>query len=416
MSEPVKGRGMSGKDVITVGIFSAIYFVINFAFMLLGGLHPLLWILMPGFIALFTGIPYLMMCAKVQKVGSVLLMGLITGLIYYVTGQFTIVILVSFVLACGLAEITRVITHYRSMAGNLVSFVLFSVGMVGSPLPIWLMREDFLRQITEQGMPADYVNTLAALSSNGMLIVLFLAPVVGAVIGGILARAMFRKHFEKKSIFDPRAGLWILIAANIIAFSDHTLWVELALIALLLALMIVHRRFTMAVKWAVGYCALLVFQQMILPASPMIIATSFTIFATYTRRMFPCLMTGSLMLKCTPLRYLIVGLRQLHIPQKLIVAISVTLRYFPAIREEIGHIRDAMKLRNIRGFSRLECTVMPLMVSATETAEELSAAAVTRGIENPARKTSAVSLRLMPADLTGMLLVLALLIGSFVVQ
>ena len=212
----------------------------------------------------------------------------------------------------------------------------------------------------------------------------------------------------KKSIFDPRAGLWILIAANIIAFSDHTLWVELALVALLLALMVVHRRFTMAVKWAVGYCALLVFQQ--------VIATSFTIFATYTRRMFPCLMTGSLMLKCTPLRYLIVGLRQLHIPQKLIVAISVTLRYFPAIREEIGHIRDAMKLRNIRGLSRLECTVMPLMMSATETAEELSAAAVTRGIENPARKTSAVSLRLMPADLTGMLLVLALLIGSFVVQ
>ena len=200
MSEPVKGRGMSGKDVITVGIFSAIYFVINFAFMLLGGLHPLLWILMPGFIALFTGIPYLMMCAKVQKVGSVLLMGLITGLIYYVTGQFTVVILVSFVVACGLAEITRVITHYRSMAGNLVSFVLFSVGMVGSPLLIWLMREDFLRQITEQGMPADYVNTLAALSSNGMLIVLFLAPVVGAVIGGILARAMFRKHFEKAGL------------------------------------------------------------------------------------------------------------------------------------------------------------------------------------------------------------------------
>ena len=200
MSEPIKRRGMSGKDVITVGIFSAIYFVINFAFMLLGGLHPLLWILMPGFIALFTGIPYLMMCAKVQKVGSVLLMGLITGLIYYVTGQFTVVILVSFVLACGLAELTRGLTHYRSMAGNLVSFVLFSVGMVGSPLPIWLMRDEFLQRITEQGMPADYVNTLAALSSNVMLVVLFLAPIVGAIIGGFIARAMFRKHFEKAGL------------------------------------------------------------------------------------------------------------------------------------------------------------------------------------------------------------------------
>ena len=200
MSKPLKSRAMGGKDVITVGIFSAIYFVINFAFMLMGGLHPLLWILMPGFIALFTGIPYLMMCAKVQKIGSVLLMGLITGLIYYVTGQFTLVILISFVLACGLAEIIRIATHYRSMRGNLISFVLFSIGMVGSPLPIWLMREDFLRQITEQGMPTDYVNTLRALSSNGMLVVLFLAPIVGAIIGGLIARLMFRKHFEKAGL------------------------------------------------------------------------------------------------------------------------------------------------------------------------------------------------------------------------
>ena len=221
---------------------------------------------------------------------------------------------------------------------------------------------------------------------------------------------------KKQSIFDPRAGLWVLIAANIIAFSDHSLWVELILISLLLALMMGHGRFTMAVKWAAGYCALLVFQQVVLPASPMIIATSFTIFATYTRRMFPCLMTGALMLTCTPLRYLIVGLRQMHIPQKLIVAVSVTLRYFPAIREEFGYIRDAMKLRDIRGFARLECMVMPLMVSATETSEELSAAAVTRGIENPARKTSAVSLRLSLMDLLGMLAVLALLVLSLVIQ
>ena len=200
MSEPIKRRGMSGKDVITVGIFSAIYFVINFAFMLLGGLHPLLWILMPGFIALFTGIPYLMMCAKVQKVGSVLLMGLITGLIYYVTGQFTIVILVTFVLACGLAELARGLTHspQRGRQPGVLCPVLGGHG--GLPLPIWLMREDFLRQITEQGMPADYVNALEALSSTGMLVVLFLAPIVGAIIGGFIARAMFRKHFEKAGL------------------------------------------------------------------------------------------------------------------------------------------------------------------------------------------------------------------------
>ena len=56
------------------------------------------------------------------------------------------------------------------------------------------------------------------------------------------------------------------------------------------------------------------------------------------------------------------------------------------------------------------------MVSATETAEELSAAAVTRGIENPARKTSAVSLRMPAADCIGMLAVFILLVLSYVVQ
>ena len=122
------------------------------------------------------------------------------------------------------------------------------------------------------------------------------------------------------------------------------------------------------------------------------------------------------MLKCTPLRYFIVGLRQLRVPQRLIVAVSVTLRYFPAIREEMGDIRDAMKLRGVQGLARLEGTVMPLMVSATETAEELSAAAVTRGIEDPAPKTSAVSLRLSPVDLVGMAAGLVLLALSFVVQ
>ena len=98
------------------------------------------------------------------------------------------------------------------------------------------------------------------------------------------------------------------------------------------------------------------------------------------------------------------------------MAISVTLRYFPAIREEVGYIRDTMKLRNIRGLARLEGTVVPLMVSATETADELSAAAVTQGIENPARKTSAISLRFSLLDLFGMLAGLALLILSFVIQ
>ena len=126
MSEVSTDKKLKGKDLITIGIFSAIYFVINFAFMLLGGIHPVLWMLMPGFIAVFAGIPFMLMVAKVQKLGAVFLMGLITALIYFVTGQFTLVILISMASTCILAEVVRVVTkealikaHYnRVCRGN----------------------------------------------------------------------------------------------------------------------------------------------------------------------------------------------------------------------------------------------------------------------------------------------------------
>ncbi len=193
-------RALRGKDLITIGIFTAVYFVINFAFMLAGGLHPIMWILMPGLIALFTGVPYMLLASKVQKPGAVLIMGLITGLIYYVTGMFTAVIIITFALACILAELIRLVTKYKSFTGNAISFAIFSAGMIGSPLPVWLFKDSFFAQITEQGMPADYISVLGSLATSGMLVVMVLAPVVLGIVGALIAKALFRKHFVKAGI------------------------------------------------------------------------------------------------------------------------------------------------------------------------------------------------------------------------
>ena len=102
----------------------------------------------------------------------------------------------------------------------------------------------------------------------------------------------------------------------------------------------------------------------------------------------------NLLWPCRKLSLIHIWLRRLNVPQKLIIPISVTLRYFPTIREETGYIRDAMRLRNVKGLKRAEALAIPLMILATETAEELSAAAVTRGIENPVKKTSVVQIHM----------------------
>lgn len=197
---------------------------------------------------------------------------------------------------------------------------------------------------------------------------------------------------------DPRTGLLLLLMANIIAFSEKPIWAEAGWILFTAALLFAGGYGGAGLKCCLIYCLILLLQWYILPSLPGMIGASFSIFANYARRMCPCLTAGALLVKTVSLRRLIVGLRRIHVPQQLIIPISVTLRYFPAIREETGYIRDAMRLRNIRGMEKAEALIVPLMISATETAEELSAAAVTRGIENPAAKTSVITLHMGAAD------------------
>ena len=219
---------------------------------------------------------------------------------------------------------------------------------------------------------------------------------------------------KKNWRMDPRFGILLLILANFIAFTQNCIWLEIGWIGVLALLILMSGRFRSAVKWMIGFAAILLLQWIVLPASPKLIATSFSIFANYSRRMFPCLMVGGLLIHTVSLREFIQGLRMLHVPQKLIIPISVTLRYFPAIKEETGYIRDAMRLRNIRGLQKAEALIVPLMVSATATAEELSAAAVTRGIEDPAKKTSLVELHSCVWDWGFVILAAGFLAAAFV--
>lgn len=205
---------------------------------------------------------------------------------------------------------------------------------------------------------------------------------------------------RQKAVFrmDPRTGLFLLLCANIILFTQKSVIVEYGCIIGIALLYAASGRWASGLKWCAVFAAVCLFQSCILPIAPRLIVSCFAIFVNYTRRAFPCVMIGWLMVQTISLRKFVVCMRKLHLPQKLIVPLTVTLRYFPAIREETGHIRDAMKLRGVHGFSKVEAMTVPLMMSAAGTAEELSEAAVTRGIEDPAPKTSVLELRLSSTD------------------
>lgn len=82
--------------------------------------------------------------------------------------------------------------------------------------------------------------------------------------------------------------------------------------------------------------------------------------------------------------------QKLHLPKAAGISTAVLLRFLPTISYEFGMIRNSLKFRNVGvGFwstvthlpSNFELTIVPLLIRTTRIAEELSAAAMVRGVE-----------------------------------
>ena len=204
---------------------------------------------------------------------------------------------------------------------------------------------------------------------------------------------------------DPRAGLWLLLVANIGMFCEKNTEQGSMLSGIFLLLLLLYGQYMAAIKGALLLIVFRLLLKYVFPLCPSWVNMVFPVLINYTLRMMPCILAGLLILRTSSMSRMIAAMRALHLPQGFIIAMSTTFRYFPAIKEEFIHIRAAMKLQNIPLSSRLECTVVPLMMSAVNTSDEIAAAAVARGIENPCKKTSILKIHMVISDWIVMFLV-----------
>ena len=102
------------------------------------------------------------------------------------------------------------------------------------------------------------------------------------------------------------------------------------------------------------------------------------------------------------------AMERMHITEKIVIPMSVIFRFFPTISEEYQAIRDAMKMRGIRSGGRhpllmVEYRLVPLMVSVVKIGDELSAAALTRGLGAPVKRTNVCQIGFHVQDLIAIL-------------
>ncbi|OZI10504.1 cobalt transporter [Bacillaceae bacterium SAS-127] len=193
--------------------------------------------------------------------------------------------------------------------------------------------------------------------------------------------------------FDPRTTLLLLLLANIIALIGVSIEIETTVIITLVVLLSLSGYTSLGLKWLGLYALFVCIQLYLIPLMSPFFTVMFSVLVVYARKLLPCVIIGSLIIKTIPIRLLLLSLRKWHVPQKITIPLAISIRYFPAIREEMSYIRDAMKLRGMKGIiKKIESTYVPVLISAMNTADELSAAAITRGIENPSPKTCAVDI------------------------
>ena len=123
--------------------------------------------------------------------------------------------------------------------------------------------------------------------------------------------------------------------------------------------------------------------------------------------MLPCIITGAYVFSTTTAGELTCALRRMHVPESVIIPCVVVVRFFPTVKEDYRQIRAAMALRGIaegkaallrHPAQSLEYILMPLLMNGNNVAQDLSVAALTKGIGLPGKHTCMVELKLTAWD------------------
>lgn len=186
------------KDLVTIGVFTVIYFVLMFLSGMIG-MVPILYLAYPAVAGIITGIVIMLFMAKVQKPWGLFILGLICSFIVIAMGN-TYIILIHALISMVIAEFVRKIGRYKSFKYNMLSFTIFNTWICGFLMQILLAKDKVIEVAETRGMGYDYIMKLIALLNFRNMIFVYIGAIVGGIIGAYIGKVFLKKHFEKAGI------------------------------------------------------------------------------------------------------------------------------------------------------------------------------------------------------------------------
>lgn len=195
---------------------------------------------------------------------------------------------------------------------------------------------------------------------------------------------------------DIRTYLILTVLSATCASLNTDIRIEIGIIVVLGVMQLLSGKGVFMPKLLVVYGVMVLIQYVLFPHMPEVLVVLLSMLVVNIRSFFPVIMCLVLMYKNTRVSQMAATFTMMGAPKSVTVTVAVAIRYIPTLKEEWLHIRDAMRMRRVTTGIRnplqklsclLECYLAPMFVSCLKTADELSAAAVTRGIDNPAMPT-----------------------------
>lgn len=189
-------KKLNGKDLINVGVFTAIYSVVIMAFAMLGFI-PVFMLTYAALMPLFGGIVFMLFLTKVKKFGMVLLMGILLGILMWLTGMSYYALVLGSVTSL-IAEFILKGGEYKSARRAVLAHGVFSIWVWTNYIPLFFFAEKYWS--TRQDFGEEYITTLQSLMPLWMCPVLFVSCFVFGILGGLLGLKVLKKHFKKAGI------------------------------------------------------------------------------------------------------------------------------------------------------------------------------------------------------------------------
>lgn len=216
-------------------------------------------------------------------------------------------------------------------------------------------------------------------------------------------------------ILDPRTKLLLVFTTSLVLVAGgHGGVINIirpVLAVLPLLLLLASRRWTVSLMYAAFY-SLTYLGELFLPRYVhgffgFILLGFCGIFS----RFMPGIMMGYFLVTSTTVSQFMSAMGRMRVSEKITIPLSVMFRFFPTIGEEYATINDAMRMRGIRlggrnPLSVFEYHLVPMMICSVRIGEELSAAALTRGLGAPVRRTNIGNIGFHLQDIAAMLLCL----------